>query len=42
METPTREHEQRPADAPSDFEPAATATKRRMLIIVNPYARDRL
>jgi diacylglycerol kinase family enzyme len=38
METPTREHEQRPADGPADFEPAATATKRRMLIIVNPYA----
>ena len=30
--------DQRPAAAPADLEPAATATKRRMLIIVNPYA----
>jgi diacylglycerol kinase family enzyme len=38
METPTHEQEQRLAEGPADFEPAATALKRRMLIIVNPYA----
>jgi diacylglycerol kinase family enzyme len=32
------ELEQRPASAPEDLEPAGTAPKRRMLIIVNPYA----
>jgi diacylglycerol kinase family enzyme len=30
--------ERRDAQAPEDFQPIATATKRRMLIIVNPYA----
>ena len=29
---------ERDAEAPEDFEPVATASKRRMLIIVNPYA----
>jgi diacylglycerol kinase family enzyme len=38
METPTREQEQRRTEGPSDFEPSTTAVKRRMLIIVNPYA----
>jgi diacylglycerol kinase family enzyme len=31
-------HEQERLTAPSDFEPLQAATKRRMLIIVNPYA----
>src|SRR3978361_1146167 len=38
METPTRAHEQRSSEGPADFEPSATALKRRMLIVVNPYA----
>src|SRR6195256_2097668 len=38
METPTREHEQRSSEGPTDFEPSATALKRRMLIVVNPHA----
>ncbi len=38
MSTSTRESDQRPAAAPEDLEPASTAPKRRMLIIVNPYA----
>jgi diacylglycerol kinase family enzyme len=38
VSTSTREREQRPAAAPADLEPAETAPKRRMLIIVNPYA----
>ncbi|MFI4985002.1 MAG: diacylglycerol/lipid kinase family protein [Solirubrobacterales bacterium] len=38
MSDPTRELEHRAAAAPADFEPSSTATKRRMLIIVNPYA----
>jgi len=38
VSTPTREQDQRPAEAPADFEPSSPATKRRMLIIVNPYA----
>jgi diacylglycerol kinase family enzyme len=38
METPTREQEQRQSTAPADFEPSSMAVKRRMLIIVNPYA----
>jgi diacylglycerol kinase family enzyme len=32
------EQAQRPAEAPVDFEPETPAVKRRMLIIVNPYA----
>jgi diacylglycerol kinase family enzyme len=38
VSTSTSELEQRPAAAPGDLEPAGTAPKRRMLIIVNPYA----
>jgi diacylglycerol kinase family enzyme len=38
VSTSTRERDQRPAAAPEDLEPASTAPKRRMLIIVNPYA----
>ncbi len=38
MSTSISEREQRPAVAPEDLEPAARAPKRRMLIIVNPYA----
>jgi diacylglycerol kinase family enzyme len=38
VSTSTTEREQRPAVAPDDLEPAGTAPKRRMLIIVNPYA----
>jgi diacylglycerol kinase family enzyme len=38
VSTSTRESDQRPAAAPEDLEPASTAPKRRMLIIVNPYA----
>ena len=38
MSDPTRELEHPTAEAPADFEPASPATKRRMLIIVNPYA----
>jgi diacylglycerol kinase family enzyme len=36
MSSPVHEHER--LTAPSDFEPLQAATKRRMLIIVNPYA----
>ena len=36
--TPAHEDEQRLADTPEDFEPLTPAPKRRMLIIVNPYA----
>ena len=36
--TPVHEDEQRLAETPEDFEPLAPAPKRRMLIIVNPYA----
>jgi diacylglycerol kinase family enzyme len=36
--TPVREDDRQPAEAPADFEPSSPATKRRMLIIVNPYA----
>jgi diacylglycerol kinase family enzyme len=36
MSSPVHEDEQ--LTAPQDFEPLQTATKRRMLIIVNPYA----
>jgi diacylglycerol kinase family enzyme len=40
--TPVNEQEQRPpgtiAEEPADFEPEVPPTKRRMLIIVNPYA----
>lgn len=32
------EQDRRPAEAPIDFEPETPAVKRRMLIIVNPYA----
>ncbi len=35
---PSPTDERRDAQAPEDFQPIATATKRRMLIIVNPYA----
>ncbi len=38
MDRPVHQDEQRPADAPDAFEPAATPAKKRMLIIVNPYA----
>jgi diacylglycerol kinase family enzyme len=38
MSDPTRELERPTAEAPADFEPSSPATKRRMLIIVNPYA----
>jgi len=42
VSTPAREiderQDQRPAAAPEDLEPASAAPKRRMLIIVNPYA----
>jgi diacylglycerol kinase family enzyme len=38
VSTSTRERDQRPAAAPEDLEPASTAPRRRMLIIVNPYA----
>jgi diacylglycerol kinase family enzyme len=34
----TREREEAAAEAPEDFDPAWPAEKRRMLIIVNPYA----
>ena len=35
---PADRQAQMPADAPADFEPETPGTKRRMLIIVNPYA----
>jgi diacylglycerol kinase family enzyme len=35
---PVHEGKQRPAGAPDAFEPAAKTAKKRMLIIVNPYA----
>jgi diacylglycerol kinase family enzyme len=35
---PAGERDQRPARAPADFEPDVAGVKRRMLIIVNPYA----
>ncbi len=38
MGTPTSEHDPRLAAEREPFEPFASATKRRMLIIVNPYA----
>jgi diacylglycerol kinase family enzyme len=38
MSTPLREHEQRFADGRNDAQPAMTAHKRRMLLIVNPHA----
>jgi diacylglycerol kinase family enzyme len=38
MSTPIDAHEQRLAEAPEDFEPASPTAKKRMLIIVNPYA----
>ena len=46
MHTPTRAYDrpderlrqQRPVEAPADIEPISPAAKRRMLIIVNPYA----
>ncbi len=38
MGTPTSEHDPRLAAEQEPFEPFASATKRRMLIIVNPYA----
>jgi diacylglycerol kinase family enzyme len=38
VSTSTREREQGPEAAPADLEPAESAPKRRMLIIVNPYA----
>jgi diacylglycerol kinase family enzyme len=38
MNTPTREHDEQLSQAPADFEASSPASKRRMLIIVNPYA----
>ncbi len=38
MSTSTREHERRLDEAPADLEPTTPTTKRRMLVIVNPYA----
>src|ERR1700688_1157567 len=38
MSDPTRELEHPTAEAPVEFEPSSPAMKRRMLIIVNPYA----
>src|ERR1700727_1273487 len=38
MDTPTSEQQQRIEPRADDLEPVATATKRRMLLIVNPYA----
>lgn len=38
MDTSAREEEQRLEQASGELEPFATATKRRMLLIVNPYA----
>jgi diacylglycerol kinase family enzyme len=38
VSTSTRQPDQLEADAPGDFELASQATRRRMLIIVNPYA----
>ncbi len=38
MSTSTSEQDQRPGPASGELEPAAAAPKRRMLIIVNPYA----
>jgi diacylglycerol kinase family enzyme len=38
VSTPLREHEKRFTDEPGDLQPAATAHKRRMLLIVNPHA----
>src|ERR1700694_6308343 len=38
MSTQAREHEQATMQAPLDAEPLAPGSKRRMLIIVNPYA----
>ncbi len=38
MSTSTREPEERLLDIPADLEPTPSATRRRMLIIVNPYA----
>jgi diacylglycerol kinase family enzyme len=38
MSTPTRAQERHPVEVPIDFEPADPASRRRMLIVVNPYA----
>jgi diacylglycerol kinase family enzyme len=38
MSTPTREHDHGPSEARARFEPGASATRRRMLLIVNPHA----
>jgi diacylglycerol kinase family enzyme len=38
MDMPTSEQQQRSEPSADDLEPFATATKRRMLLIVNPYA----
>ncbi len=38
MDSPVDAGRQHPAASPDAFEPAATPTKKRMLIIVNPYA----
>jgi diacylglycerol kinase family enzyme len=38
MSTPVSEQAPRTSEAPVDFQPECAATKRRMLIIVNPYA----
>src|ERR1700676_5404003 len=38
MIPPTREREERLGEAPAEFGPPSPGSKRRMLIIVNPYA----
>jgi diacylglycerol kinase family enzyme len=38
MSIPTREHDERLTERLADFRPASTAGRRRMLIVVNPYA----
>lgn len=38
MDSPTRQGEQRPTETPTAIELAQTPVKKRMLIIVNPYA----
>src|ERR1700730_4654671 len=38
MDSPVHAGEHRPAETPDTFEPATTLAKKRLLIIVNPYA----